>query len=118
MPVYGTCAGLILLAKEIVGENPHLGVINIKVKRNAYGRQLSSFSCNKYVEELKKEIPLVFIRAPWIESVDEPARIILELDGRIVCARQDNILVSSFHPELTTDTTVHEYFINMIDESK
>lgn len=118
MPVYGTCAGLILLAKEIVGENPHLGVINIKVKRNAYGRQLSSFSCNKYVEEFKKEIPLVFIRAPWIESVDEPARIILELDGRIVCARQDNILVSSFHPELTTDTTVHEYFINMIDESK
>ena len=117
-PVYGTCAGLILLAAEIIGENPHLGLINIKVKRNAYGRQLSSFSCNTYVDEFKKEIPLVFIRAPWIESVNDPARIILELDGKIVCARQENILVTSFHPELTNDTTVHEYFLKMIEEYK
>ena len=115
-PVYGTCAGLILLAGEIIGENHHLGVMNIKVKRNAYVRQLSSFSCVTYVEEFMKEIPLVFIRAPWIEEVNAPARVILELDGKIVCARQDNILVTSFHPELTNDTTVHEYFIKMIEE--
>ncbi len=114
LPVYGTCAGLILLAKEIIGENPHLGVMNVKVRRNAYGRQISSFRCQKYVDEFKKEIPLVFIRAPWIEEIYNNVQVIVELDGKIVCARQDNILVSSFHPELTEDTTVHEYFIHMI----
>lgn len=118
LPVYGTCAGLILLSKEIIGEKPHIGVMDIVARRNAYGRQLSSFSDTIYVEEFKKEIPVVFIRAPWIESVGSDVQVILKINDRIVCARQNNMLVSSFHPELTNDTTVHEYFINMIKQSK
>lgn len=115
MPVYGTCAGLIVLAKNIIGENPHLGVMDITVRRNAYGAQISSFSTDVLIKEFSDQpIPLVFIRAPWIESVENNVNVILELDGRIVCARQENILVSSFHPELTEDVSVHKYFIEMI----
>lgn len=119
LPCYGTCAGLILLANEIIGENPHLEAIDIVVRRNAYGTQLSSFSTNVLVKEFSnEEIPLVFIRAPWIEKVGENVNVILELDGRIVAARENNILVTSFHPELTDNPAVHQYFINMIKNRK
>ncbi len=114
MPVWGTCAGLILLANEIVGEQAHLQCMDIKVKRNAYGSQLDSFSCDYVIPEFsKKPLPLVFIRAPYIESVGKDVKVLCELDGHIVCARQNNMLVTSFHPELTEDTTIHEYFCNM-----
>lgn len=113
-PCFGTCAGLILLAKEIVGEEPHLGVMDICVRRNAYGRQIDSFAARAKIEEFsEKELELVFIRAPWIERVFGSARILKELDGHIVAARQENMLVTSFHPELTDDLSVHEYFIRM-----
>lgn len=119
LPVFGTCAGMILLAKEIIGENSHLGLMDIKVRRNAYGSQLDSFSTNVVVPEFSSiEIPLVFIRAPWIEEVGTNVKIFCQLQNRIVCARQNNILVSSFHPELTSDLSVHRYFLNMIEKSK
>lgn len=115
MPVFGTCAGLILLAKEIEGENPYLGTMNIRVKRNAYGRQLGSFHT---VDELKGigAIPMTFIRAPYIEEVLEEAEALAEVDGKIVAARQGKQLVTAFHPELDEDTRVHEYFLSMIEE--
>jgi 5'-phosphate synthase pdxT subunit len=114
MPVWGTCAGMILLANEIVGEEAHLQCMDITVKRNAYGSQLDSFSCDEVIPEFSdKPLPLVFIRAPYIEKVGEKAKVLCELNGHIVCAKQDNVLVTSFHPELTQDYTIHEYFCNM-----
>lgn len=115
MPVFGTCAGLILLAKEIEGENPYLGTMNIRVKRNAYGRQLGSFHT---ADELKGigAIPMTFIRAPYIEDVLVGAEALAEVDGKIVAARQGKQLVTAFHPELDEDTRVHEYFLSMIEE--
>ncbi|NDO20392.1 pyridoxal 5'-phosphate synthase glutaminase subunit PdxT [Lachnospiraceae bacterium MD329] len=115
LPVFGTCAGLILLAKNIIGENPHLGIMDISVKRNAYGRQFDSFSSEVSVPKVSENpVPLVFIRAPWIESAGSSVEILLELDGHIVAARQNNILVTSFHPELTDNTAFLEYFIKMV----
>jgi 5'-phosphate synthase pdxT subunit len=115
LPVWGTCAGMILLAKDIDGdEKAHLKVMDIKVKRNAYGSQLNSFVTNEVIEEIsKKEIPMVFIRAPYIVGIDEKVDLLHKIDGNIVAARQGNMLATSFHPELTNDTTFHEYFINM-----
>lgn len=115
LPCYGTCAGMILLAKEILGESPYLGVMDIIVRRNAYGRQLASFRTEKVIPNISsKAIPLVFIRAPWIEKVGSTVEVLVELEGRIVCAKENNILVSSFHPELTNNISVHQYFIEMI----
>ena len=115
LPVWGTCAGMILLAKELDGDkNAHLKVMDIKVKRNAYGSQLDSFVTNEVIEEIsEKEIPMVFIRAPYIVDIDEKVDLLHKVDGNIVAARQGNMLATSFHPELTNDTTFHEYFINM-----
>lgn len=115
MPVFGTCAGLIVLAKNVIGEESHLAIMDITVKRNAYGKQIDSFSQDVIIPEVSKEpFPLVFIRAPWIEGVGDNARVLCELDGHIVAARQDNILVTSFHPELTENLSFHKYFIDMI----
>ena len=115
LPVWGTCAGMILLAKKINGENSHLGVIDIDVVRNGYGRQLGSFLEKTKVKWLdNKELDLVFIRAPYIERVGENVEVLLELNGKIVAAKEKNIFVTSFHPELTDSTKFHEYFINMI----
>ncbi|MEJ8553989.1 pyridoxal 5'-phosphate synthase glutaminase subunit PdxT [Tepidibacter sp. Z1-5] len=115
LPVWGTCAGMILLANELDGnEDAHLKVMDIKVRRNAYGSQLDSFVAKEVIKEVSdKEIPMVFIRAPYIVDVGEDVDLIHKVDGNIVAARQGNILVTSFHPELTDDTTFHEYFINM-----
>ena len=115
MPVWGTCAGLILLAKNIVGEDAHLGLMDMTVKRNAYGKQIDSFSQEVVIPEVSENpFPLVFIRAPWIESVGENVNVLCELNGHIVAARQDNMLVTSFHPELTDNTAFMEYFLKMI----
>lgn len=116
MPVWGTCAGLILLAKNIVGEDAHLGLMDMTVRRNAYGKQIDSFSQEVSIPEVSDSpIPLVFIRAPWIESVGDNVKVLCELNGHIVAARQDNMLVTSFHPELTDNLAFAKYFINMIN---
>lgn len=117
MPVFGTCAGLILLAKEVEKNLSWFATMNIQVKRNAYGRQLGSF----YTEQEFKgigTIPMSFIRAPYIDKVYEGAEVLAYADGNIVAARQGNQLVTAFHPEVTDDTRVHEYFIDMVKENK
>ncbi|HEX2938977.1 MAG TPA: pyridoxal 5'-phosphate synthase glutaminase subunit PdxT [Ruminiclostridium sp.] len=116
LPVFGTCAGMILLAKRISGGEPyHLGVIDITVRRNAYGSQLDSFSKNIIIDEVSpKPIEAVFIRAPWIEKAGGGVKVLASLDNNIVAARQNNIVVTSFHPELTGDTSFHRYFADLI----
>lgn len=115
LPTWGTCAGMILLAKEIDSETPHLGVMDIRVKRNAYGRQIDSFQKEAIIPALGPDkIPMVFIRAPYIQQVQGNAKILFELEGRIVAARENHMLVTSFHPELTRDKRFHEYFISMV----
>lgn len=113
LPVFGTCAGLILLAREVEGGNPCFGCMDISVKRNAYGRQLGSFHTESEFQGLGR-VPMTFIRAPYIRSVGPRARALAETDGKIVAARQDRMLVTAFHPELTDSTAVHKYFLNMI----
>ena len=114
LAVWGTCAGLILLAKNIVGEEPYLNAMDITVKRNAYGSQLDSFSCEQIIPAISaKPIHLVFIRAPWIEAVGSEVEVLAERDGRIIAARQGRLLATSFHPELTQDTSDYEYFLQM-----
>lgn len=120
MPVYGTCAGMILLARDIGGlDQPLIGVMDIKVKRNAFGRQLNSFEEALSVPPLGKE-PFrgVFIRAPLIENAAENVTVLARLgDGRMVAARQGRLLASAFHPELAGDLRMHQYFLGMIDEA-
>ena len=114
MPFLATCAGLILLASEVEEqEGCHFGTIPMCVRRNAYGRQLGSFHTTSEVKGIG-EVPMTFIRAPYISEVGPNAEILSEVDGHIVAARQDNQLVTAFHPELTQDTRVHEYFLNSI----
>ena len=115
MPVFGTCAGLILLAKEVEGDAPEgLKTMDITVKRNAYGRQLGSFATHeKFAEE--GMIPMTFIRAPFIEKVGENVQIAAVVDRKIVAARENNQLVTAFHPELTNDLTVHKFFAGMVN---
>ena len=116
LPVFGTCAGLILLAKEIEGEQPHLGTMDIRVRRNAYGRQIDSCIAHEVIEEFSPlPLELVFVRAPAIEKTFGKAKVLKELNGRIIAARQENMLVTSFHPELTDDETVHRYFLKMFE---
>lgn len=116
LPCLGTCAGMILMAKSVENnEVPTLGVMDIHVQRNAYGRQLGSFETIVKIEAISSsEIPLVFIRAPYIKEVRGNAKAVFTLDNRIVAARESNMLALSFHPELTSDLTVHEYFLKMI----
>lgn len=116
MPVWGTCAGMILLAKEIVDEQPHLCVMDIKVRRNAFGSQLDSFSQYAIIPEIRPEaIELVFIRAPWIDEAKRKVKVLGTIEGHIVAARQDNMMVTSYHPELTDFTATHEYFAAMVN---
>ena len=109
---------MILLAKNIVNEDyNHLSVMNISVIRNAYGRQLGSFETKAPVKGIGEDIDMVFIRAPYIESVGENVEILSTVDGNIVAAQEGNILVTSFHPELTEDLRLHKYFINIVSKS-
>ena len=118
--IWGTCAGAIFLSKDIGRDQPLLGLMDIKVKRNAFGRQVDSFETDLEIDELYKatgtEHPYhaVFIRGPIIESVSGTAKVLSALeDGRIVAAQQGQLLATSFHPELTDDTRFHEYFISL-----
>ncbi|MBQ9591532.1 MAG: pyridoxal 5'-phosphate synthase glutaminase subunit PdxT [Paludibacteraceae bacterium] len=108
LPVFGTCAGLILLSPS------HLGTMDIEVRRNAYGRQLGSFHTNASVSHVGTDIPMTFIRAPYIEKVTSPdCEVLSEVDGHIVAARQGNQLVTAFHPELDNDLRIHEFFLSI-----
>lgn len=118
LPVFGTCAGLILLAKEIENDNrTYLGAMDIKVRRNAYGRQLGSFFTESEFKGLGV-IPMTFIRAPYISSVGKKVEILSEVDGNVVAAKENNILVTSYHPELNDDLKVHEFFIEICKKAK
>jgi 5'-phosphate synthase pdxT subunit len=113
-PIYGTCAGMILLAKEITNyPKSYLALMDIAVRRNAYGRQVESFETDLQIKSIGA-FHAVFIRAPQIERVGPKVDVLAEHQGIPVMARQRNFLVSSFHPELTGDTRIHEYFLNMI----
>ena len=114
LPVYGTCAGMVLLAKRIENdERKHFAVMDITVKRNAYGRQLGSFVTTGDFGDMGK-IPMYFIRAPYISSVGKDVVVLSSESGAITAAREANMLVTSFHPEVTDDLTVHSYFLSMI----
>ena len=113
-PVFGTCAGLILLAKHIEGqEDAHIGAMDITVARNSFGRQRESFEETIRVNGIAEDFPAVFIRAPHIVSVSDHVEVLAECRGRIVAVRQGNLLGCSFHPELTDDLRMTEYFLSM-----
>lgn len=114
LPVFGTCAGLILLADKIEGEpEKRFATMDIHVLRNAYGRQLGSFRTEAEMKGIGK-IPMTFIRAPYIEEVYGEAETLATVDNHIVAARQGNQLVTAFHPELDTDTRIHDFFLKKI----
>ncbi|WP_257351962.1 pyridoxal 5'-phosphate synthase glutaminase subunit PdxT [Pseudalkalibacillus decolorationis] len=118
-PVFGTCAGMILMAKEISGQDHgHLEVMDMKVHRNGFGRQRESFEVALTVQGLEEESYIgVFIRAPYIESVGNGVEVIASFQDKIVAARQGLFLACAFHPELTDDHRMHAYFVKMIEES-
>ena len=114
MPVFGTCAGLIMLAKNINNDSrSHFATMDVAVERNAYGRQLGSFETTGDFTPVGR-IPMTFIRAPYITSTGKNVEILSVINGKIVAAREKNQLVTSFHPELTGNTAVHEYFLSML----
>ena len=118
LPVLATCAGLILLSEKIENDRKtHIGTLPVVVKRNAYGRQLSSFIIDAEIEGIGK-FPMVFIRAPYIESVSDDVQILSTVDHHIVAVRYQNQIGLSFHPELTSDIRIHEYFLELVKESK
>lgn len=114
MPVLATCAGLILLAEELSNDYvQHIGTLPVVVKRNAYGRQLGSFSADSDILGVGT-FPMRFIRAPYIESVRKDTQVLASVDGNIVMVQNGNQLAMSFHPELTQDTRIHEKFLELI----
>lgn len=125
VPVWGVCAGMVLLARDIGnGDQPIVGMMDIRVRRNAFGRQVESFEANLEVDALRSlgrengAFHAVFIRAPSVESVGNGVEVLARLeDGTIVAVRQENLLATAFHPELTSDTRFHEYFLRMMGES-
>jgi pyridoxal 5'-phosphate synthase pdxT subunit len=115
MPLYGTCAGMILMAGEIVGGDlPHgLGLMDVAVRRNAYGRQVDSFETDLEVAGLKEPFRATFIRAPVVERVGDGVEVLATYEGAPVLVRQRNLLASSFHPEISGDGRIHEMFAEM-----
>ena len=117
LPVFGTCAGEILLAERIDGKSStYLATMPMDVKRNAYGRQLGSSDTTADFKGIG-EIPMCFIRAPYISSVEDGTEILAEVDGQIVAARYKNQLAISFHPEISGNTAVHQYFLEMVEQT-
>ncbi|MDP9068778.1 MAG: pyridoxal 5'-phosphate synthase glutaminase subunit PdxT [Actinomycetota bacterium] len=117
MPLYGTCAGAILMAADIAGAHdaPHrLAVLDICVRRNGYGRQLDSFEADLDIDGLDGAFRAVFIRAPIVESCGDGVEVLAEVDGHPVLVRQGRLLASTFHPEMTPDARVHDMFVNEI----
>lgn len=120
MPVFGTCAGLILLSKSIGGQSYNgISTMDIQTYRNAYGRQLGSFYVESKMKGVGEKIPMTFIRAPYIQTLlSAECQALATVNERIVAAKQENQLVTAFHPELTNDTRVHEYFLSMVKRTK
>lgn len=117
MPVLATCAGLILLAQHIEGDDTvHLGTLPVTVKRNAYGRQLGSFHTEETVKSVGK-VPMTFIRAPYVSDVHDGTRVLASVEDRIVGVQYNNQLAFSFHPELDEDTRIHERFLEIVRNS-
>jgi 5'-phosphate synthase pdxT subunit len=117
MAVWGTCAGAILIARRVVDGIPDqqsLELMDVEVRRNAYGRQVDSFEVDLAVAHLDAPFRGVFIRAPWIESVGEAVEVLAEHDGHVVAAREGRLLSTAFHPELTGDPRLHRYFVNEV----
>ncbi|MEH7389442.1 pyridoxal 5'-phosphate synthase glutaminase subunit PdxT [Bacillus sp. JJ1474] len=118
-PIFGTCAGMVLVAKKLVGsEESHLQIMDITVKRNAFGRQVASFEANLNIAGIDDPYKAVFIRAPFIESTGENVEVLAKYDERIVAAREGNVLACAFHPELTSDTRFLQIFVNMVESQK
>lgn len=117
LPVFGTCAGLILLAKDVEGGFPCFGTMGIAVKRNAYGRELGSFYTEADCKGIGK-VPITFVRAPYIASVSDGTEALAVVDGNIIAAQQENQLVTAFHPELGNDLRVHQYFLKIIADQR
>ena len=120
VPIWGTCMGMILLARTVTGSaQPTLGLLDIEVKRNAFGRQVESAEQKLEIKGIDgKPFPGIFIRAPWIERAGRDAKILAKVDGKGVMVRQNNVLGTSFHPELTSDLRVHRYFIDMVQATQ
>jgi 5'-phosphate synthase pdxT subunit len=114
MPILGTCAGMIVMASEVIGGEPLLGVMDIGVRRNAYGRQVDSFEANVDVEGVEHPVRGVFIRAPWIERVGDGVRVLSTFEGRPVVLEEGNLLVASFHPELIGESGLHRYLLGRV----
>ncbi|ABO48563.1 pyridoxal phosphate synthase yaaE subunit [Desulforamulus reducens MI-1] len=116
LPLFGTCAGMIMLAKDIAGSTqPRLGLMDIEVERNAFGRQVESFETELTISELgEAPVRAVFIRAPYIKSVAANVKVLAKYNEKIVLAQQDHYLVAAFHPELTNDVRLHQHFLKMI----
>jgi 5'-phosphate synthase pdxT subunit len=116
LPIFGTCAGLVMLAQEVIdGDQPLLSLMDITVRRNAFGRQVSSFQAPIELAAANGgPFPGIFIRAPWIERAGSDVEVLASHDGRIVAARQSNLLATAFHPELTDDLRLHRFFLDMI----
>jgi 5'-phosphate synthase pdxT subunit len=111
-PVFGTCAGMIVLDRD------HLGLVDVRVRRNAFGRQVASFETDLDVAGEDEPLRAVFIRAPWIEETGPEVEVLAEVDGQPVLARQGRFLVAAFHPELTDDTRLHALFLDSIREAR
>ena len=110
-PVFGTCAGMIVLDRD------HLGLVDLRVRRNAFGRQVASFETDLDVAGLETPVRAVFIRAPWVEDTGAQVEVLAEVEGRPVLARDGRFLVAAFHPELTDDTRLHELFLDSVTEA-
>ncbi|MHA0858264.1 pyridoxal 5'-phosphate synthase glutaminase subunit PdxT [Paenibacillus sp. CMAA1364] len=118
-PIFGTCAGLIVLAARIEGQDEaHLGLMDITVTRNAFGRQRESFETDLDIKGIDERVRAIFIRAPLIRDVGHQVEVLATHHDEIVTAKQGNILVSSFHPELTDDYRLHQFFVNMVKDSQ
>lgn len=120
IPFWGTCAGLVFMAREVGFDQPVLGLIDVEVERNAFGRQIESFEKDLEIVGLDgPSFPGVFIRAPVVKSVGPAVTVLCRLeDGRIVAVQQGNLLATSFHPELTRDDRLHRYFLEMVNKSR
>lgn len=118
-PIFGTCAGLIVIAKEITGQpEAHLELMDMTVARNAFGRQRESFETDLPIKGIDESVRAVFIRAPLIEKVGPEVDVLATYNGQIVAAQQGHLLAASFHPELTDDFRLHSYFLDMVNQSQ
>jgi pyridoxal 5'-phosphate synthase pdxT subunit len=115
MPVFGTCAGMIVMARRVDGGEPLLSLLDVTVRRNAYGRQVDSFEADVEVEGIGEQVRGAFIRAPWIEEVGDGVRVLSEHAGRPVVVEQGNLVAAAFHPELLGETRLHEYVLRKVE---